>query len=112
MSKYSLMVLLAFAVAGPAAATFEIRDPAAEIYEEQGKSVADWLAGKSCVDFLREGADDSKDYWQMVNAVQDAGGEEHTAVATESALKAWCIDHPKRNLLEAAVATGMIGQGS
>ena len=112
MSKYCLIALFFLFVAAPASARFELRDPAAEMYEEQDKNAADRLAEKSCVQFLRDGADESKDYWYLVNTVQKAGGDEHSAAATESALKAWCIDHPKRNLLEAASATGMIKQGS
>jgi hypothetical protein len=110
MSKYCLFTLLALLMAGPASATFELRDPAAEMYEEQDKNAADRLAEKTCVQFLRDGADDSKDYWYVINTVQKAGGDEHSAIDTESALKNWCIENPKRNLLEAAAASGLIQQ--
>jgi len=102
MLKQFLIALVPLLLAGPAFATFEIRDPAAEILEEQDKSAADFLAEKSCVQFLLDGADDSKDYWSVINTVKKATAEQQTVIAVEDSLKSWCIDHPKQNLLQAA----------
>ena len=102
MLKQFSCLLLALLFSGGAFATFEIKDPAAEIMQEQNKTIADILAEKSCIQFLKDGADDSKDYWSMVSAVNKALPDQQTAVSTESELKSWCIDHPKQNLLQAA----------
>lgn len=102
MLKHISCLLLALSFAGTAFATFEIKDPAAEMMEEQNKTVSDVLAEKSCVQFLRDGADDSRDFWSIVSAVNKAMPDPQTAVSTETALKSWCIDHPGQNLLQAA----------
>ena len=53
MLKQISCLPLALLFAGSAFATFEIKDPAAEIMEEQNKTVSDALAEKTCVQFLR-----------------------------------------------------------
>jgi len=108
MSKHILIPLVLFLLAGPAFATFEIKDPAAEIYEDQVVDPMAALAQKTCVQFLLDGVEKPTDYWTVINTVNAASGEEHTALSTEVALKSWCIDHAKQNLLQTAVATGFI----
>mgnify|MGYP001824848659 CR=1 FL=1 len=103
-------VLAVLAVlAGPVFATFEIRDPATEIYEAESQDIAATLAGKTCVQFLLDGVDHPDDYWAIVNTAIKASGQEHTALSAEKALKTWCIDHPKHNLLQASAGTGFVG---
>ncbi len=108
MLKHIFLLLVLFLLAGPALATFEIKDPAAEVYEEQSQDPLAALAQKTCVQFLLDGVEKPTDYWTVINTVNAASGEEHTALSTEMALKSWCIDHAKQNLLQAAVATGFI----
>lgn len=108
MLKHILIPLALFLLAGPAFATFEIKDPAAEIYEQETMDPMAALAQKTCVQFLLDGVEKPTDYWTVINTVNAASGEEHTALSTETALKSWCIDHAKQNLLQAALATGFI----
>jgi hypothetical protein len=108
MSKYIFLPLVLSVLVGPAFATFEIKDPAAELYADQPQDPLAALAQKTCVQFLLDGVEKPTDYWTVINTVNAASGEEHTALSTEMALKSWCIDHAKHDLLQAAAATGFI----
>lgn len=93
-------------LAGQAFATFEIKDPAAEIYQQQADD-ADGPTGKTlCIDFLRDAADETDDYGAKLAWMLRSFDGVPEWVELEPALRSYCIDHPKSSLKQAAEALG------
>ena len=93
-------------LAGQALASFEIKDPAAEFYEQQSDD-ADGPTGKTlCVDFLRDGADEAESYGAKLAWMQRSFDGVPSGAELEPALRSLCIDHPKHSLKQAAEALG------
>jgi hypothetical protein len=106
MPKYksALSMVTILLLAGTASATFEIKDPAAEIYENTPEKISESLAQKACVDFLLEGAQDPKEYKADLDRVRDyvlGSGASGGSIPAEEKLREFCIDNPKKNLREA-----------
>ena len=85
-------------------ATFELKDPAAEIYAEEQAQAS--LGERSCFDLLVDSLERPHVYRAAVDWVNDAVGADSSATATEAALKTFCIDHPKKSVAEAAAVLG------
>mgnify|MGYP001815185648 CR=1 FL=1 len=100
----SLCSIIVFTLAGPAVATFELEDPAADIFAET-QAMAN-PGERSCFELLVDSVERPGIYREAVNWVSDAVGSDQSAVATEAALRKFCIDHPKRSIAEAVMALG------
>lgn len=96
----NVCLITAFVVAGPAMATFEIKDPAAEIYAEEQAMANPGL--RSCFDLLVDSVERPAVYRAAVNWVREAVGGNESTAATEAALRSFCIDNPKRSVADAA----------
>lgn len=107
MYKSTAIFLIALLFANPTLATFELEDPAAEFAKDTPEANAEMLASMSCHDFLLQGAGKSDKYDKALVRVyryyqeSQPGGE---SPPTEAGLKAFCIDHPKNSLKDAADA--------
>lgn len=104
MINRSVFLFAACVLAGPAAATFELKDPAAEIQAE--KQAMENPGERSCFDLLVDSLERPQVYRAAVNWVSDSTGGGQSKIATEAALRAFCIDNPKRTVADAAVALG------
>ena len=100
----SVSLIILSVLASPAVATFELKDPAAEIYAEEQAQASP--GERSCFDLLVDSVERPEIYREAVNWVSDAVGSDQSAVATEAALRKFCIDHPKRSIAEAVMALG------
>jgi hypothetical protein len=100
----SLCLFSMIALAAPAVATFELKDPAADIYAEEKAAAS--LGERSCFDLLVDSVERPEIYREAVDWVGDAVGSDQAAVAMEAALRKFCIDHPKRSIAEAVMALG------
>lgn len=100
----SILVLL---LSAPVLATFELRDPAAEIYDQEQAVAA--ISERPCFDFLVDSVEDPEAYQAALDRVAAAVGGEQSAAVLEGALKTFCIDYPKATLGQAAQALGAAG---
>ncbi|MEJ2400071.1 MAG: hypothetical protein P8Y52_01650 [Xanthomonadales bacterium] len=100
MLHRTLLTILALSVAPPALATFEIKDPAAEIRAEE-QALAN-PGERSCFDLLVDSMERPQVYRAAVDWVSESLGGVQPRIATEAALRAFCIDHPKHSVAEAA----------
>jgi len=100
----SLCSIIVITLAGPAVATFELEDPAADIFAEK-RAMAN-PGERSCFDLLVDSLERPQVYRAAVDWVNDAVGADPSAIATEAALKTFCIDHPKKSVAEAAAVLG------
>ena len=111
------LILTAFLglLAWPALATFEIRDPASEVYQEtpqEAEQEAQRQGYTACIDFLiyrDEHPDRYRDGLDWVAQAVGAGNE--ASATTEQALREYCIDHPKDSLQKAAGVIGSANPG-
>jgi len=106
MSKPATALLLTALFTASAAATFELEDPAAEFQKKRQAEAKNALGKVFCVDFLRHGADESDEYLLELRWVNLRVARDSDAPPIEPDLRAFCIDHPKHNLDQAAVALG------
>jgi len=104
MLIHKLIPIAALALAMPALATFEIKDPAAEM-QAQDQAMAN-PGERSCFDLLTDSVEQPEVYRAAVSWVNESLGGGQSRIETEAALKSFCIDHPKRSVAEAAVALG------
>ena len=101
-----LLPILALAVSAPVLATFELKDPAAEMREaEKAKSPAA-IAERACFDFLVDSVDRPEVYRASVTWVRETAAAVGGGAVPESALREFCADRPKSSLAEAAAALG------
>jgi hypothetical protein len=103
--------ILALGLAMPAQATFELKDPAAEMLEADKAQSAEAIAARACFDFLLDSVERPEVYraavaWVRDTAAQLRGG---AMTVTESALRGYCVDYPKRSLAEAAATLAATG---
>jgi len=103
MLIHKLIPIAALALAMPALATFEIKDPAAEM-QAQDQAMAN-PGARSCFDLLTDSVEQPEVYRAAVNWVNESLGGP-SRIETEAALKTFCIDHPRHSLAEAVVALG------
>lgn len=104
MIRLAASLFASLLLTGQALATFEIKDPAAEIYENTPEKTAEYLGQKTCVDFLRDGAKDTDQYKADLVRVRDYvldAGIDARVLPEEARLREFCIDHPKTSLREA-----------
>ena len=108
MTKYFGLTTIFLLFAGHVHATFEIRDPANEVYEDKPASPisAAAIAKRSCAEFLLDGAKQSDYYEAELNWVDTSVNGEQASGAIESGLRTFCIDNPKITLGDAAVKLG------
>ena len=99
-----LLPLLALSMATPVLATFELKDPAAEIYAEE--QAVDAISERVCFDFLVDSVEDPESYRVALDRVESTIGDERSAAIIEEALRTFCVDHPKATLGQAARALG------
>ena len=108
----SLLTTMLILPAGPALATFELKDPAAD-YETENRLEAEAAAGqRACFDFLVDSVERPAVYrasliWAGDALAGTAAGA--SRLALEDALKTWCADHPKSDIAGAARALGAAG---
>ena len=108
MTKRIGLTAILLLAAGQASATFEINDPANEVYEEKPNAPisAAAIAKRSCADFLLDGAKQSEYYQAELSWVDESVNGEQASGASEGALRTFCIDNPKISLHDAAVKLG------
>ena len=108
MTKRAGLTVILMLAASQALATFEIRDPANEVYEEKPKTPisAEKIARRSCADFLLDGAKESDYYSAEVNWVDQSVNGDQADGSIEANLRTFCIDNPKTSLGDAAIALG------
>lgn len=108
MIKYTGLTSILLLAAGQAFATFEIKDPANEVYEEKVTAPisAAAIAKRSCADFLLDGAKQSDYYPAELAWVDEAVNQDQANGSIESALRTFCIDNPKTSLADAARKLG------
>ena len=102
--KFAIPLTILLLLVGTASASFELKDPAAEIYENTPAKVADYLAAKACFDFLLDGAKDMGTYKADLVRIRDYvldGGANARAIPDEARLREFCIDNPKIDLRQA-----------
>lgn len=104
MFSRTLLLMTLLLPAGPLPATFEIKDPAAEMRAED-QAIAN-PGERSCFDLLVDSVEHPEIYRAAVNWVTESLGGGQSRTATEAALRAFCIDNPKRSVAEAAVVLG------
>jgi len=102
MLIHKLIPIAALALAAPALATFEIRDPAAELQAEE--QALENPGERSCFDLLVDSMERPQVYRAVLRWVNETVGGGRSSIETEAALRAFCIDHPKSSVAEAAVA--------
>jgi hypothetical protein len=110
MKRIVLCALLG-AMTGTAGATFELRDPANEVFEEKkppSEETETRMGDTACFDFLHAKIEQSGVYADSLNWVARASGATDRDQLAEW-LERYCIDHPKAPLGEAA--TTYVGQG-
>jgi len=104
----SLLTMTLLAPAGAALATFEIKDPAAEIRQRDQLVAAAAAGERSCFDFLVDSVERPEVYRAALGWVNGAVGEDSPAgtspAGLETALRSYCVDHPKEGLGDAARA--------
>ena len=108
MIKYFGLTAILLLLAGPASATFEIKDPANEVYEEKPVSPisAAQIAKRSCAEFLLDGAKQSDYYKAELSWVDETVNGSQASGAIERELRTFCIDNPKISLGDAAIKLG------
>lgn len=99
--------IFALAMSAPALATFELKDPAAEMLEaEKAKSPAA-IAERACFDFLVDSVDRPEVYRASVTWVREtAAALPGASPVNQAALRQFCVDNPKSSLAEAAATLG------
>ena len=105
----TVCLIVTLAMAAPATATFEIKDPAAEIYAEE-QAMAN-PGKRSCFDLLVDSVERPQVYRAAVNWVRETIGGDASTIATEAALRTFCIDNPKLSVADAAAALGAVPDG-
>ena len=91
MIKYIVLTSIFLLAAGQALATFKIKDPANEVYEEKPAAPisAAAIAKRSCADFLLDGAKQS-DYYQAELAwVDERVNQDQADGSIEGALRSF-----------------------
>jgi hypothetical protein len=108
MNKHISLTAMLLLATSQACATFEIKDPAKEIYEEKPASPisAAAIAKRSCADFLLDGAKQSDYYQAELNWVDESVNQGRASGAIEAELRTFCIDNPKVSLGDAAGELG------
>lgn len=111
MIKHISLNAILLLAASQACATFEVKDPANEVYEEKPASPisAAAIAKRSCADFLLDGAKQSDYYQAELNWVDESVNQGRASGAIEAELRTFCIDNPKVSLGDAAVELGAPG---
>ena len=99
--------ILALAMSAPALATFELKDPAAEMLEAEKAMSPAAIAERACFDFLVDSVDRPEVYRASVTWVRETAAALHGgAPVNQAALRQFCVDHPKSSLAEAAAVLG------
>ena len=108
MTKRIGLTAILLLAAGQSSATFEIKDPANEVYEEKPNAPisAAAIAKRSCADFLLDGAKQSDYYKAELAWVDETVNNGKASGSIEAKLRTFCIDNPKTPLGDAAVELG------
>lgn len=108
MIKYIGVASIFLLAAAPATATFEIKDPANEVYEEKPATPLDaaTISKRSCAEFLLDGVKQKDDYQAELNWVDETVNNGQASGSMESSLRTFCIDNPKVSLGDAAATLG------
>ena len=105
LSTRSAIVTLSLLCSVPSLATFEIRDPAAEMYAEQ--PATEGPGARTCFDFLLDSAKHPDVYQDTLDWARGAvgpGADDRPSGSLEAVLRKLCIDNPKLTLQQAATA--------
>ena len=101
MMKNAGLLLLCILLAGTAAASFELEDPASEILADTPEANAEALAKTPCHELLLAVAKDARQYKDILARLQRyhfESDKETIDLPTEDAVKAFCVDNPKSSL--------------
>ena len=107
MRSRNLLPILLFLPAATALATFELKDPAAEMLEAEKARSPAAIAERACFDFLVDSVDRPEVYRASVTWVREtAAALPGASPVNQAALRQFCVDHPKSSLAEAAATLG------